>query len=209
MLSVLFGEQFDIFRQILNFYKPNYSKVLDLTYGKGTLWKSKAKQEYILTTVDIDPNTNAQFHCDFNNLPVEITSCKYDIIVYDPPYKYHSQSFILHDRKSEMWKNNTQRTVWTLDEQINNAKNLNKTLPEILNDDGIFIVKIMDTREKGQLILNHILLIQELSNFVLKDILIYVKLGIGIFSNDKTPQTAHGFFLIFKKPQKEGAKNEK
>jgi len=57
----------------------------------------------------------------------------------------------------------------------------------------------MDTRIKGELILNHKIIIDELTNFKIKDVLIYVRLGVGVFKNNKSAQTAHGFFLIFKK----------
>jgi len=199
MLSVLFGEQFDIFRQILNFYKPNGGEVLDLTYGNGTLWRSKAKNEYNVTTVDIDTSTNAQYHCDFRNLPTEITCKQKDVIVYDPPYKYETQSFTLQNRKDKGWKDKAERTLWTLKQQIENATILNNELPKLLTDDGILIIKIMDTRIKGQLIPAHTMFINELTNFAIKDICVYIKLGVGVFVNNVSAQTAHGFFLIFKK----------
>lgn len=206
MLSVLFGEQYDVFRQILEFYKPHGSKILDLTYGKGTLWKSASKisawEDYDVTTVDIDKTTKAQYHCDFAELPPEISEVKRDILVYDPPYKYESPRFILQNRKAEGWKDKPQKTLYSLDIQKANIEKLNNIALNLLKDDGILIVKIMDTRYKGKLIPAHCMFINGLTNFEIKDILIYIKLGVGIFVNKKSAQTAHGFFLIFKKKEK-------
>lgn len=197
MLSLLFGEQFDNLRHILEFYLSEGSKILDITYGRGGLWQSVKKatpQIFQLTTNDIDLDSPAQHHYYFNDL-LKIPIRDFDAVVYDPPYLYGRESFKLHNRPNEAWTTN--KTKWTVDLQVACAQELNKVLPHLLKKDGFLVVKIMDSRFKGQLVLNHKIIIDELTNFQIRDIIIYARLGVGVFKNKKTPQTAHGFYLIF------------
>jgi len=197
MLSVLLGEQSDNLKHILKFYLPKGSKILDVTYGHGKIWSSISKDCYKVVTNDIDPESLAKYHHSFNNLElISKEYGKFDAILYDPPYKYGKSSYILNEVDDKDWR--PIKTKWRVIDQVTSAQTLNIILPEILKPNGSLIVKIMDTRYQGNLIPNHMLLIQEFKNFRLKDIYIYIRLLVGLFKNLKTPQTAHGFYLIFK-----------
>jgi hypothetical protein len=201
MLSVLFGEQFDNFRHILEFYLGDNSKILDVTYGAGKLWQSVNKVSYPNWNIiknDVDLEMNTDYHYDFENL-CRIDEKDFDAVIYDPPYLYGRTSYIFYYRTDEDWTQN--KTKWTVDAQVKCAKQLNGALPELLRDDGFLIVKIMDSKDDGKLILNHDIIINEMTNLELKDIIIYVRLGVGVFKNSVSPQTAHGYYLIFQKPK--------
>jgi len=201
VLSVLFGEQFDNFRHILEFYLEDEAKILDVTYGSGGLWQSvnhTSVPNYNLTKNDIDLERETDYHLSFDDLE-KIEEKPFDAIIYDPPYKYDSKSFALQNRPNYDWKSNM--TLWTLKSQIGCAETLNEVIPKILKKDGLVIVKIMDVRFKGKLIQNHQIIIDAFSNLELISEIIYVRLGVGIFKNKVSPQTAHGYYLIFQKPK--------
>ena len=203
MISVLIGEQPDVLKQILSFYLPKGSKILDITYGHGKLFQASGNvsfDEYEIISNDIDPESPASYHFTFSELE-EISKSHglFDAVIYDPPYKYDQPSYvfeILREKDSD-WK--PIKTKWTVDLQIKTARVLNSVLPKVLKDNGLLICKIMDTRYKGQLILNHVILIQEFTNFDLIDILVYIRTLMGLFRNNRHSQTAHGYYLIFRR----------
>jgi len=197
MLSVLFGEQDTVFKNILEFYAPAPAKILDLTWGAGKLWSSINEKVLGYDIIKLDINkqeTRPNIYCDIRNLPLAGT---FKGIVYDPPYRYSTKSFSFLSRPDYDWKSS--KSLWTLQAQINTAKSLNEQLPFLMDKDSKLIIKIMDTRIKGRMILNHKMLIDLFTNFELVDLLIYVRLGVGVFRNPRTAQVAHGYFLIFKK----------
>jgi len=196
VLSVLFGEQFNNLRQILEFKLSPNAKILDVTYGHGKLWQSVNKTTHVFNVVknDIDPETPAEYHYSFDDLEM-IPQRDFDAALYDPPYMYGKSSYIFYNRKDEDWTQN--KTKWTIKDQIRCAIVLNNVLPIMLKPNGLLVVKIMDTRFKGKLIPNHKLLMDALTSFELVDVVIYVRLGVGVFKNRKSSQTAHGFYLIF------------
>jgi len=198
MLSVLFGEQFDNFRHILEFYLEDDAKILDVTYGSGKLWQSvnsTSPPSYNLIKNDIDLEQEVDYHLQFDELE-QISEKQLDAIIYDPPYKYDSKSFTLLKRPDYDWKTN--KTLWTLESQKGSARTLNDVMPKLLKDNGLVIVKIMDVRYKGKLIQNHQIIIDAFSNFELLSEIIYVRLGVRVFKNRVSPQTAHGYYLVFR-----------
>jgi len=199
MLTVLFGEQFDTFRHILEFYLPEGARILDVTYGHGKLWQTVGKAarfRYEVVTNDIDPESPAQFHVPITELPSVFPWHSFDAIIYDPPYKYDKPSYILYQRSDQDWT--PIKTKWSIELQKKCAFDLNNIAPVLLKREGFLIVKIMDTRYKGELVLNHKLIIDSLTRFELIDLLVYIRTLVGLFKNEKHAQTAHGYFLVFK-----------
>lgn len=197
MLSVLFGEQFDNLRHILEFRLQPNAKILDVTYGHGKLWQSVNKTTHLFEVIknDIDLETPADYHYEFEDLE-KIPQREFDAVLYDPPYMYGKSSYIFYNRTDEDWTQN--KTKWKIENQVQCAETLNNILPLMMKSDGLLIAKIMDTRVKGKLIPNHKILMDTFTNFELIDIVIYVRLGVGVFKNKKSSQTAHGFYLIFR-----------
>lgn len=202
MLSVLFGEQFDNFRHILEFYLSLDPVILDITYGHGKLWQNINRTKttsciQVVISNDIDPQSPAKYHYPFDQLHLIVEKHGlFDAIIYDPPYKYDSPSYIFWQRSDVDWQPN--KTEWTIRLQKESIEKLNNIVPLLIKKDGFFIVKIMDTRLNGKLILNHKIIIDALTNFELADLIIYVRLGVGVFKNSKSTQTTHGFYLVFK-----------
>ena len=198
VISILLGEQPDILENILNFYKPKGGTILDLTFGSGKLWKPSVLQKYDMVGIDKDRKVKPYVYADLLHLPFIF---KFDLILYDPPYKYNTDSYIFFGRPDPDWK--SERTLWSVADQIRNLEGLNTIIPGYLKDDGIFLIKIMDTRFDGTLVPNHFLCMKHLNNLKLFDILIYVRLMVGVFTNPSVSQTAHGFYLVFKRKLEE------
>lgn len=207
MLSVLFGEQPDVLKQILSFYLPKGAKILDVTYGHGKLYASSGHvsfNDYIIVGNDVDPESPAKYHYSFPEIQkiAEIEGL-FDAAIYDPPYKYDTPSYVFNTpREADLdWK--PRKTKWTVNLQLEMARELNKSLPMVLKEEGLLICKIMDTRLKGKLIPNHMLLARCFSLFELIDILVYIRTLIGLFKNNRHSQTAHGYYLIFRRKNTE------
>jgi len=199
LLSILIGEQPDIFKAVLDFYCPKGKAFLDITYGHGKLWTSIDPERYdVLATNDVNPESLAHNHFRIGELPDHFDKNKYDAIIYDPPYKYNKSSYILFGQKDDRdWRPRT--TLWQPKDQVKSAGALNVVAPILLGPEGTLIVKIMDTRLEGKLILNDKIIIDNLTNFTLFDRVVYIRNLVGIFRQKKVAQTAHGFYLIFKR----------
>lgn len=189
-----------MFKQVVDFYAPHARNVADLTYGHGKLWTSFVN--YVLRTNDIDPQSPAAYHLpiwEFIERTEEICGADHwDLVVIDPPYKYNQPSYGLGKREADKdWQG--VKTLWTLSDHLQMIDIVNARLSYKMNDDSILLVKIMDTRLNGKLIPNHLLWVQFLSNFQLVDLVIYMRTMVGVFTNKKTAQVAHGYYLIFKR----------
>jgi hypothetical protein len=211
----MFGEQPDVFKQILEFYLKDIShpKVLDLTHGFGKLWRNVDLSHYYLIANDVDKTIpyedeigrRRHFHFPLETIskefPEDTGILGFDAAFYDPPYKYNSSSMSLSKSQAldKDWKPSA--TLWTIYDQQRIARALNKEIPVILNPQGIFIVKIMNTRLNKQLILSDKIIIDALTNFDLFDQVVYIRTLTGLFVNTRVAQSAHGFYLIFKKKE--------
>ncbi len=65
----------------LGYLQPEWN-TLDATYGRGKFWTIWRPEK--LTTNDIDPESDADHHCDFRDLP--FSDGEFDAAIYDPPY---------------------------------------------------------------------------------------------------------------------------
>jgi hypothetical protein len=70
-----------------------------------------------------------------------------------------------------------------------------------VRDLGVVVVKVADARLDGRLIRNGRLIEEafEEAGFELIDVLVYVRLGTGVFRS-ATTQSAHGYFVVFRRP---------
>lgn len=60
----------------------DFNSTLDATYGRGRFWTRYRPAQ--LVTNDLNPDTDAEFHYDFRDLP---WGRDFDTVVFDPPYK--------------------------------------------------------------------------------------------------------------------------
>lgn len=66
MLSVVFAESYDNLAHLLRFYAPKADKLLDVTYGGGTLSK---RSPIPVVGIDKDPTSKSRILADAKALP--------------------------------------------------------------------------------------------------------------------------------------------
>lgn len=196
MLSVLLGEHPDLVKQLVEFYVPKGSSILDLTYGHGKLWSAIDRSHYDLVTNDVDPDSPAEWHVPFRSMMTNPFRQRFNLALYDPPYMYGRHSkYLLSVVEKDEWK--PVKTKLTVEKQIELVQVLNQALPILLEDDGLLLVKIMNTRLKGHLILSNQIICKQLTQFEVKAEYVYIRTNTGFFRLKHTPQTAHGYYLVF------------
>lgn len=195
MLTVLFAESGDNFAHLVRFYAPNAPRLLDVTYGEGTLVK---RSPIPVVGVDQDPESKAHVIADSTNLPFEDGS--FEVAVFDPPYLYGSKNLHMGPVGKKTWST-VRATFDTPADLIVLALGVAEELYRVLVPGGVVIVKCMDSRFKGRLVRNHDIVTEafEYNGFDLHDQNIYVRTSIGSFVNSKSAQAAHGYFLVFKR----------
>lgn len=196
MLSVLLLEQDDIIPHLVKFYAPGAKRVLDCTYGKGTLVRSlEGVQVYGSDLLPLQTKaTDSVVRANFGYLPFADKS--FDVTIYDPPYLYGKQSTILYERSDTDWQ--PQHTMLQKPDDFLSLVSL--AAPECLRVSSLCFAKVMNSRIKGVLVDNKHMINQSFTNsgWTLLDELIYVRLGVGVFRNRRTAQVAHGYYLVFK-----------
>ena len=199
MLSVLFAESGDNLAHLVRFYAPHADRLLDVTFGGGTLSR---RVSIPVVGVDKDPTTKATIIADSAvALPFEADSFR--AAVYDPPYLYGTKAMHMGPVGQKTWEE--QRSTWKAPEDLaTTSDGIAQQLYRVLAPDGVVIVKIMDSRFKGRLIRNHDIVARafERHGWRLHDVLVYVRTVTGSFVNAVSAQSTHGYFLILKKAVK-------
>lgn len=193
MLSVLLGETPDLMKQVADFYFPHGARVLDVSFGNGVLVQRLEN----VTGVDIDPGSAAHVTADSCDLPFDDES--FDAAIFDPPYLYGRTRKGLHDRPT--WSDERSYNATTGDFH-KRAQGTAEELERVLVPGGIAVVKVADARLNGRLVLNHSMVIDAFyeAGLPLRDLLIYVRHGSGLFKNGTSAQGAHGYFIVTEKP---------
>lgn len=198
-LSVMLGRAAEILDELLRNYVIGYN-ILDLTYGEGKLYTDWSKATYKITKCDKLPTSKDVIQADvrtFDYLNKPLWNDKFDAIIYDPPYRYGKQKSGIRG-KMGVWED--YHVNWTLDEQMECVRAVAQKAPALLEDHGVLLVKIMDVRVDGKFILNHVIMIDEISKTMeLYDIRVYIRLITGVYNLKAKAETIHGFWLIFKK----------
>ena len=183
---------------IVRFYAPRASSLLDITYGKGTLVRALKNIE--ITGIDLAPLPIAG-HCvvtsDFRGDDCPLGT--WDVGLYDPPYLYGRTSEVLYQRSDEDWKKQHTNAFTPSDFEelaVSASMVLGKRCP-------LAVVKVMNSRLKGLYVDNASIVSTAFLNngWMLRDQIVYARLGVGVFRNTKTAQVAHGFYLIFSKKE--------
>lgn len=198
MLSVLFAESADNFSRLLEFYAPTATTVLDVTFGAGTL--TKRARGVRIVGIDKDPETTPTVRADARALPFADGS--FPVAVYDPPYLYGSFAQHMGTIGAKTWSN--ARSTWKTPHDLSDTSvGVARELARVLSPDGLVICKVMDSRYRGSLIRNHDIVIDafEGHGFALRDQVVYIRTVTGSYSNAKSAQSTHGYFLMLERVQ--------
>ena len=200
-ISISSGKVSSRFLEILNLHiPPNPSTIiLDPTCGQKRLWENIPYEEmYNLVLfsdiVDFGQNTV----CDLFNLRM---SCLVNAIVFDPPYLINHVS---KTDKRQVEYGGYDQSMSDLMKYINHA---NEGFPKLVTPDGTLIVKCSDQYDVKSRVFYplHVLWINTLTNWVLKDIIIYQHhhLNPTAFQVKNRPccVIVYTYFLVFKKAE--------
>ena len=194
MLSVLLLEAEDAIAHLLRFYLPSGGSLLDPTCGVGSLTK-KLPSNVQLTSSDKEPHLDGAVRADIiTGLP--FVDGSFQAALFDPPYLYGRRSQTLYDRPDTRWER--QHTDVFLPQAFQElvgaaASELTRLVTSLC------IVKVMNSRFRRVYVDNAGIIKQAFlrHGWSQRDEIIYTRLGVGVFRNERTAQVAHGYFLVF------------
>ena len=207
VFSARFGQNCEIFPEVLSLYVDKGSTVADVTFGKGAFWKSIPEGEYKLLKSDLYPKcASGIIRADARNLPYVDGSL--DCIVFDPPYM-HTPGGTAHDGHQNFeayYKNNGDNTTdkkyheAVLDLYFKSAEEAFR----VLRHKGVYIVKCQDEVCACKQRLTHVEIINQLSaiSFITEDLFVLVrenKPGVSRVVKQLHARKNHSYFLVFRK----------
>lgn len=77
------GKNADLFPDVLDMYVPDFSLILDLTFGKGAFWKRIPPNKYEVIRNDSNGH-NVDLRSDYRWVVFKPES--FDAVIFDPPY---------------------------------------------------------------------------------------------------------------------------
>ena len=190
---------------------PPPARVLDLTYGEGRSWPKVQKQtldgNYDTVFMDVDKSLpNLDVVEDIKNLSsFQPLLGRFNAVYYDPPWSFsdvihqrHLNGGIDYHRPKQQLHYDLGKKVFSQEEFYTQLDVINSNILNLLEDGGKLIVKIMGTRLSGSLILNHVTVVQKLTNLKVIDVIIFC-LYNRVLRYKSYTQMAHGYFLIFQR----------
>lgn len=182
-----------IFAEIHRLYLADYSKILDMTWGKGAFW-----QELNPPLVKNDLKTTGNLVSDFTCLPFgdEV----FEGAILDIPYIFNPSNTVKESINSSY--NNTLQNAKTNKDILNIYKFGMVSAKRVLKDNGFLIVKCMDIIESGKQQWNHIALlgIGEELGFTALDLFVFTFSGRPVmrWDHQKSARKNHSYFWIFR-----------
>jgi hypothetical protein len=178
------------------------NRIIDFSYGKGGYWNIDYQYRAAITKTDSTP-INEQvikkdlFVDNYSDLGL------HDAGIFDPPYIYGHQVFN-YQTPTSMQKQG--KNSWGNDPRFSENKNpeqfrdrviaVNKAALQCIKPGGLLFVKVMDTRFKGKLILNHDIIQDNLMAFECYAIYIYLAGGAHTWKHHA--ENSHGYWMVFK-----------
>ena len=141
MLTCFQGSTNEVFQKILKFFVKPDSLILDINYGRGLSWVD-LKEKYTIIKVDKRKLFNDVIKADLNDYLKKKESNSVDAVYFDPPY-YFKEKIGQYNINNQML-NDEKEVFWTEKEFDEALQTIQKEIPRILKDNGVFIVKIMD-----------------------------------------------------------------
>lgn len=194
MLNVLLLESPDALAAILRFFRPQPGLLVDITYGIGSLVKA-LPNGWRLVGLDL-AGAPAEAKADWAHLPIRSDTA--DVALYDPPYLVGRTSKRLYGKPDIAWA----RRHTTLETRVDHTAPVREAA-RILRPGGLFVAKIQNSRHKGVLVEQDRAVREAIveAGMILREIIVYIRLLVGLFSNPRTPQQAYGFYIIAEKPE--------
>lgn len=178
------------------------ARIIDFSYGRGSYWRTDYQYRCKVTKTDAVPNSEDVikknlFDDDYSDLG------EFAAGIFDPPYLYGHPAFdygLNKDKgvKAESWAVEP-RFTQNKNEQdfINRVIALNRVAKQCIRKEGLLFVKVMDTRHKTKLVLNHCHIINNLPDFECWAMNVYVAGGAKTWKSHS--ETSHGYWMVFKR----------
>jgi|SRR5271155_1133780 len=197
MLSLHFAEAPDWFAAMIRFYLPYGGELVDTTYGAGKM-VSKLPSNVIITPIDAVPEQVGTIEGDACKLPIPDDSV--EAVFFDPPYLYGRERVKLYDRPALDFKEKHSKQD-SPEEFLARVVGAATEAYRVLSHRGLWLVKVGNARLDKKMISNHMMCIQaaEEAKFTFFDENIYIRTGVGVFTNNVVAQQTHGYLLVFKK----------
>lgn len=206
IVSSHFGDNADLFPQILSLHVPKGSTIADVTYGKGVFWRKVNLDDYTLLPTDLKTGVDCRV------LPYQ--NEELDCVVLDPPYMEglyrDDDSFAgqgTHESFQDSYSNGARpielNGKWhdaVLEMYIQAAIEAKR----VLRPKGILIVKCQDEVSAGIQRLTHVELISNLNllGFYAKDLFVLTRSnrpGVTRVLKQLHARKNHSYFIVFSK----------
>lgn len=187
------------------------SRIIDFTAGKKGFWKTDYKYQLEVVCCDAEPLPDYPDIIKKNLLTDDYADLgMFDAGVFDPPYiikankrkvfNYESPTSMQKQGKNS-WGTNPQFTEnKTSQVFIERVQGLNRAALQCIKPGGFLFVKVMDVRDKGWLVPNHLYVCQNLSGFKYYATFIYYAGGAKTWKGHA--ESAHGYWLVFRRLEK-------
>jgi hypothetical protein len=206
VVSSHFGDNADLFPQILALHVPAGAKIADVTYGKGVFWRKVDLDAYTLFPTDLKSGV------DCRNLPY--ADKELDCVVLDPPYMEglyrDDESFAgqgTHESFQDSYSNGQRPQEITgkwHDAVVEMYVQAAVEAKRVLRQGGVLIVKCQDEVSAGIQRLTHVEIIMNLHalGFYAKDLFVLTRLnrpGVTRMLKQLHARKNHSYFIVFVK----------
>lgn len=148
ILTSIKGNNSVLFEQVFALYGKGKTNLLDLTYGKGIFWKDITLPTHATLEKNDILLERGNTHFDFRDLPGEWAN-KFDFVVFDPPYMHSQKYGTVKKSISAVYRNETLATSGM--NSVRESYKLGMTNAyKTLQENGILVVKCMDSIESGK-----------------------------------------------------------
>ncbi len=224
VFSVVMNTHDNIFVDLIQLYFPEGAKIIDFTYGTGSLYWKIFESPYLnslykITCCDAVPNPKLK---NLDNIIIKnLVKDDYsdlgfhDVGVFDPPYLIGRNGY---DYSASVKKGNLipaqlqGKRSWSADELTKYTGNpslsvfnervlgLKQRAKQVIKPEGLLFVKVMDPRYEKKLISHHINIVNTLQpEYELIDHCIYIRQGSTTWKVKNHLQNLHGHWLILKR----------
>jgi hypothetical protein len=213
VLSSYIANNRKVFPKILDLHVDTGATIADVTYGQGNFWNDVPDNEYEVWRTDIDPDKSpdSEQSVDCRELPYE--DGELDCVVLDPPYaegffRRNKDHLAGNGSHSNFRSNYSTGDVHTGGSKYHQAVldlyfEAGKEAKRVLDENGVFIVKVGDEVSSNTQYLTHI----QVTNYYERELRFYTK-DLFVVERHNTPSVSgmenqvharknHSFFMVY------------
>lgn len=213
ILSSYVGYNRDVFPRIVDLHVSDGATIADVTYGRGNFWTDvpEDKYEVLRTDIDSDKSPDSERGVDCRELPYE--DDELNCVVLDPPYaegffRRNEDHLAGNGSHAKFRSNYSTGNVYTGGSKYHQAVldlyfAAGSEAKRVLDDEGVFIVKVGDEVSSNTQYLTHI----QITNYYERELGFYTK-DLFVVQRHNTPSVSgmynqvharknHSFFMVY------------